>query len=42
MRRAAMPFGLDTKSVLVGLAIGAIVVPRVMAMVAARRAAPAK
>lgn len=28
--------GLDTKSVLIGVALGAIVVPRVMAAIAAR------
>lgn len=33
-----MPFGLDTKSVLVGLVIGAIVVPRLVSAVAARKA----
>ena len=31
--------GLDTKSVLIGLAVGAIVVPRVTALIASRRGA---
>lgn len=28
-----MPFGLDTKSVIIGVILGALVVPRVIAMV---------
>jgi hypothetical protein len=31
-----MPFGLNTKSVIVGVLLGAIVVPRVQALVASR------
>jgi hypothetical protein len=31
-----MPFGLNTKSVVVGLLLGAFVVPRVQALVASR------
>lgn len=33
-----MPFGLDTKSIIVGVVLGAVVVPAVMAKVAAARA----
>lgn len=32
-------FGLDTKSVVIGLVIGAVVVPRVTALIASKRAA---
>jgi hypothetical protein len=32
-----MPFGLQTKSLAVGLILGAVVVPRVVAAVAARK-----
>lgn len=28
-----MPFGLDTKSLLIGIVLGAVVVPRVNAMI---------
>lgn len=31
-----MPFGLQTKSLVVGLLVGAVVVPRVTAMIASR------
>lgn len=31
-----MPFGLNTKSLIVGLLLGAFVVPRVQAVIAAR------
>lgn len=34
-----MPFGLDTKSVLIGAIIGGVVLPRVFAMVANRAGA---
>lgn len=33
-----MPFGLQTKSLLVGLVLGAFVVPRVQALIASRSA----
>lgn len=33
-----LPFGLDTKSLIVGLLIGAVVVPVVQAKLAARKA----
>lgn len=33
-----MPFGLDTKSVVIGLVVGAFVVPMVQAKIAAARA----
>ena len=36
-----MPFGLDTKSVVIGLVIGAVVVPRLVAAVASRKASAA-
>lgn len=32
-----MPFGLQTKSVIVGALLGAVVVPRVLAAVAAKK-----
>lgn len=31
-----MPFGLNTKSLIVGLVLGAVVVPRVRALIQAR------
>lgn len=31
-----MPFGLDTKSLVIGLVLGAVVVPRVTAAIASR------
>lgn len=34
-------FGLDTKSIVIGVVIGAIVVPRVMSAVAARKSVKA-
>lgn len=34
-------FGLDTKSLLVGLVVGAVVVPRVMGAINARKAGAA-
>lgn len=33
-----MPLGLQTKSVIVGLVLGAVIVPRVLAAVASRTA----
>lgn len=33
-----MPFGLDTKSVIIGVVIGAVVVPMVQAKIAAAKA----
>ncbi len=35
-------FGLDTKSLVVGLVVGAVVVPRVLGYVAARKGGAAK
>lgn len=34
-----MPFGLQTKSLVVGLILGAVVAPRVLAAISARQAA---
>lgn len=36
-----LPFGIQTKGLVVGIIIGAVVVPRVLAVVASRRAMPA-
>ena len=34
-----MPFGLSTKSIVVGMILGAVIIPRVTAMVSNRTAA---
>lgn len=37
-----MPLGLDTKSIVVGVVLGAVVAPRILAALASRRTAAAK
>lgn len=36
-----LPFGVQTKGFVIGVLVGAVVVPRVLAIVASRRAVPA-
>jgi hypothetical protein len=36
-----MPLGLDTKSLVIGLVLGYVVIPRLVAVVTTRAAAPA-
>lgn len=36
-----MPFGLDLKSIIIGIILGMVVIPRVMAMVSNARGAAA-